>query len=99
MDLNYKHRKYARATARVFNKNYSGRRYIHKYALRKYMKLDSLNNRHHEFSVIVNNGSINLAVLGYVALGENTQSLTKLLQASASEFRPVRHFPDKNVSE
>lgn len=83
--LYYEHEKSARTTARIFNENHPGRNVKHKYVLeflQKFMETGNLNNRQHNCSGIVNNEGIIVAVLGQVALLENTQPLTKLSQAS-----------------
>jgi hypothetical protein len=83
--LYYEHGKSARTAARVFNENHPGKNVRHKYVLEllnKLMETGNVNNRKHNRSGIVNDEAINVAVLGHVAMMENTQSLTSLSRES-----------------
>lgn len=83
--LYYENQKCARAAARIFNNNHPGRNVQHKYVLQlinKFVATGSVNNKKSNRARIVNNEAVAVAVLGHVSLMENTQSLTKLSDAS-----------------
>lgn len=67
----YKHRKSATSTFCVFSENHTGRNLRHEYVLEmwnKVMKSVNVDNRQDDH---VNNGGINVAVLGHVVLRKN----------------------------
>lgn len=83
--LFYRNQECARATARLFTEIHPDKPIRHKYVLdivQKFSETGSVANRKHQRHGIINDEATSVAVLGHVALMENTQSIRKVARES-----------------